>query len=335
LLGPERIAIREEPLSPPGAGEVILRVDAALTCGTDLKVYLRGGHPRMLHPPCPFGHEVAGTIVALGPGTAPWTEGDAVVAANSAPCGECPACTAGRENLCRHLAYLNGAFGDHLRIPSRFVERSLRRLPAATAPEVGAFAEPLACVLHALDACPDAAEALVLGAGPLGLLFVQLLSRRGGRVVLADPHPKRLDLGTRLGASATRRVARQGGSAADLRALAADPCGFELAVDATGVTAAWRDAVEAVRPGATVVFFGGCAPGERLPLDTDRIHYGELTLRGSYHYRPADHARALELLAAGEVESAPLLSAERPLDDLEGALRSMLRREALKVVIRP
>lgn len=337
LLAPERLELREVALPRPETGELLLRVEAATTCGTDLKVFLRGGHPRMLEVPGPFGHEMAGVVAAVGAAVRRFAEGDRVVVANSAPCGDCSACRRGDPNLCLDLHYLNGAYGQHLLVPSRFVERATYRLPDGLAYQRAAVAEPLACVLHGLDvlalAGPD--EALVLGAGPIGLLFVRLLALAGHRVVVADPHPQRLAVATRLGASGTLILPHESLAEAVPSALSHDPEGFALAVDATGAPAGWEIAVHALRPGGQALFFGGCPPGTTITVDTHRLHYSQIGLRGAYHHTPASFARAVERLATDGLDVEALLSAERPLRELAEALQSMRARRALKVVIRP
>ncbi|HSU84610.1 MAG TPA: alcohol dehydrogenase catalytic domain-containing protein, partial [Thermoanaerobaculia bacterium] len=226
LMGPERLELREVPVPEPGAGELLLRVGAATTCGTDLKVFQRGGHPRMLKAPTPFGHEMAGTITAVGLEAGRWRPGDRVVVANSAPCGACEWCSRGRENLCSNLQYLNGAFSEYLLIPRRFAEVSTYPLPASLPFEIAALAEPLACVLHGLEisGIERASEIVIYGGGPIGLLFVDVLANSpadfpaGGEhhIALADPNPWRLEVGRALGADATVQVSRDGGEAARL-----------------------------------------------------------------------------------------------------------------------
>jgi len=337
LLGPEKVEVREAPLPTPGAGEVVMRVEAAVTCGTDLKVFRRGGHPRMLRAPCPFGHEMAGVVTGVGDGVRRVREGDQVVVANSAACGACAPCRRGRENLCEDLQYLNGAFARYVLVPSRFVDRSLHQVPTGLDLPIAALAEPLACVLHGVECCPlDRPTELVLyGAGPIGLMFVAVLAHQGHRVVLADTVADRLEIGRRLGAAETVVVDGTESDPERILSRIADPRGVELVVEATGAPVAWRNALATARPGGTVVLFGGCAPGIAVPLDTHRMHYSELTVKGIYHHRPATFAAALELLAAGELDLRILLTEERPLVELEAALRSMAQRRALKVVIRP
>ncbi len=335
LLGPEHVELREVPVPRPGPGELLLQVEAATTCGTDLKVWRRGGHPRMLVPPCPFGHEVAGVVAAIGAGVRAFAEGDAVVVANSASCGVCPQCRGGRENLCLSLEYLNGAYGEFLLLPVIFVARSTRRLPAALDPAVAALSEPLACVLHGVSMCPDGAgAALVLGGGPIGQMFVGEFARRGRRVVLADPIERRCATALALGAASTVEVT---GIPDDVRRLteAVGPDGANLVVDATGVPAAWETAMSVVATGGTVVLFGGCPPGAKLRCDAARVHYGELTVKGVYHHRPATFAEAVERLADGRPQYSLLIEEERPLEQVELALRRMAAREILKAAIRP
>ncbi|NIR61172.1 MAG: alcohol dehydrogenase catalytic domain-containing protein, partial [Gammaproteobacteria bacterium] len=144
LTGPESIEIREVPVPRPADDEIILRVRAATTCGTDVKVYRRGGHPRMLVVPTLFGHEMAGTVAAAGARVEGFAIGERVVVANSAACGECDYCGAGRENLCPDLQYLNGAFAEYLRVPARFVRTSTHLLPRDLPFERAALTEPLA-----------------------------------------------------------------------------------------------------------------------------------------------------------------------------------------------
>jgi L-iditol 2-dehydrogenase len=341
LLGPEQIEVREVSVRRPGLGEILLSVEAATTCGTDVKVYRRGGHPRMLRVPTLFGHEMAGRVAAVGAGVAGFAVGDAVVVVNSAPCMACDPCRMGRENLCEDLHYLNGAFAEYLLVPQRFVRRSTYQVPHNLPFERAALAEPLACVLHGVDACElsryghgGSAEVVVFGAGPIGLLFVAALARDRHRVILADPNPGRLEIGRRLGAADTVEIARGGGQADLLRAKTEGRRGAWVVVDATGVPEVWSDAIAAVRPGGLVNLFGGCAPGSTVALDTHLIHYSEITIKGVYHHRPATIRKALELLADPAFKADLLLSAERPIEGVEEALRSMMRKEALKVVIR-
>lgn len=341
LTGPEEIEVRDVPVPQPGPGEMLLKVEAATTCGTDVKVFKRGGHPRMLKVPTLFGHEMAGIVAALGAGVTRYQAGDAVVVANSAPCGTCEPCRRGRENLCEDLAYLNGAFAEYLLVPERFVERNVHKLPDGLSFERAALAEPLACVLHGIDACEmerygalGPVEVLIFGGGPIGLLFVAALASLGHKPVLADPNPSRLEAGRALGAAKTIEIARGGGQAESVRAEAEGGAGFWIAIDATGVPGVWSDAIESVRQGGLVNLFGGCAPGTSIPLDTHLVHYSELTIKGVYHHRPDTFRRAITLLADPAFKADRLISGARSIDGVVDALQAMIRKEALKIVIR-
>ena len=248
LLGPEEIEVRDLPVPEPDDGEIILAVEAATTCGTDVKVFKRGGHPRMLKVPTLFGHEMAGRVAARGKGVTKFTEGAAVVVANSAPCGECDYCKRGRENLCTDLQYLNGAFAEYVRVPARFVDRNTYKIPAGLEFGKAALTEPLACVLHGMDACEldkygPGTEVVLFGAGPIGLLFVGALARAGHKVILADPNPPRLAVGKELGAWKTVQIERGGGQAEKVKAMTSGGDGAWVGVDASGVPEVWLDAI--------------------------------------------------------------------------------------------
>jgi len=289
----------------------------------------------MLSAPCPFGHEMTGTLTALGSGVTGWREGDAVVVANSASCGRCSFCRAGRENLCAHLLYLNGAFAEFLLVPETFLRRSTYTRPAGLQPALAAMTEPLACVFHGLSTVnlEDRAECIVLGAGPIGLMFVAELAHMGIRVVLGDMVPQRLDIGLRLGASETVLLSGTRDDGDKLRAATDREQGAQLVIEATGFPTAWSNALRAVATGGEVILFGGCAPGTTAELDTHRLHYSEITVKGVYHHRPATVMAALDRLAGGDLHLENLLQAHCDLNGVEDALKRMASREILKAVV--
>ncbi len=340
LLGPEIIEVSDVTIPRPGPGELLLSIEAATTCGTDVKVYRRGGHPRMLKTPTLFGHEMTGRVAALGKGVQRFSEGDAIVVANSASCGNCDPCNLGRENLCEDLIYINGAFAEYILVPERFVQKNAHHIPKGLSFSKAAMTEPLACVIHGLDACEldkckkeTVLDVVVFGAGPIGLLFVAALAREGHRIILADPNTNRLMIGTELGATKTIKIKRGGGQADRIRAETNDGKGASIAIDSSGVPEAWVDAINSVRPGGLINLFGGCAPGTKINLDTNLVHYSELTIKGVYHHRPDTIRRSLEMLADKCFKADKILTATRPIDEVEEALKSMISKEALKVVI--
>jgi L-iditol 2-dehydrogenase len=269
--GPGDLRVEEVPRPEPGPGDVLVQVEVALTDGTDAKAFRRG-HPLLLSEvPSPFGHEFCGIDVATG---------RRVVAANSAPCGECPPCRRGEETLCERLQpFLNGAYAEYLLVPTRIAGRNLLPVPPGLAPEVAAMVEPLACCLRGIErAGVQAGQTVaVLGPGPIGLMLCAAAKDAGGRVVAVGGRPGRLELAREFGAEP------------------GDGQGADTVVEAVGTAEAWDDALELVRPGGTVVFFGG----RELAVDTFRLHYEELTLRGAFHHTPRHVRAALAFLASG------------------------------------
>jgi len=334
--GPGDLRLEDIPVPEPAAGEVVLKVGAALTCGTDVKT-LRRGHPVMIpRVPTVFGHEFAGTVTAVGAGVRRIREGDRVVAANSAPCGECRFCLGGRPNLCEDLLFVNGAYGEFIALPPRLVARNTvplgRSVPLARA----AFAEPVACALLAVERArvESGQSVVVFGHGPLGCLLAMLAAARKARVLLVGKagwrfdRVRALEIGECLDASATPDVV------AAIRA-ATGGRGADVTIDATGKPEVWEQAIEAAGRGGSVVFFGGCAPGTSIRLDTRRAHYEELTLLGTFHHTPEVIRRAVDLLEGGVLVPDGLLTHRMGLDGVAEALALMRSDRALKVLIEP
>ena len=316
LRAPGDLRVEAVPAPAPGPGEVVLDVGAALSCFTDVKSVARG-HPSIAGYPSRLGHEFAGVVSSLGEGVESVAVGERVFCGNSAPCGVCRACRRGRESLCEDLLYLLGGFAEQVLVPARIVARNLHRVPEGLDLRVAALAEPLGCVVHALDVVAVGETAVVVGAGSLGLMHCALLSSAGARVVVLDPHPERLAAAERFGAAAT--IVAERGPADVERAGGAD-----LVVEAVGRPEAWELAVAMAAPGGTVNLFGGCARDTTFTVPTARVHYDEVTLTGTYHHAPRYLARALEILAAGEWPWAELLGPEIGLDALPDALAGRL-----------
>src|SRR6266403_1398596 len=202
LYGQEQIRVEDVPVPALKPGEVRIQIEAALTCGTDLKVFKRGYHARMIIPPAVFGHELAGTLGEVSPDATGWQVGDRVVVANSAPCGDCFYCRQGRENLCDDLLFLNGAYAESIVVPARLVEKNLLRLKPETSFRDAALTEPLACVVQGVEDLKLRAgqRVLVIGAGPIGLMFVAVAKHLGCAVSLAGRGERRLKTARRSGA---------------------------------------------------------------------------------------------------------------------------------------
>lgn len=334
LHGKEDVRVEDVPERPLAPGEVRIAIRAALTCGTDLKVFRRGYHARMIVPPAVFGHEFAGTISEVGPGVPDWAVGDRVVAANSAPCGTCFHCTRGQEQLCDDLLFLNGAYAASIVIPPRLVARNLLRLRPETPFADAALTEPLACVVQGIEESRLQAgqRVAVIGGGPIGLLFVRLASHLGCDVTLAGRGAERLALARRIGANRIVDVGTQPGWWQDLKT--GGDRGFDVAIEAVGRPEVWEQAVQVVRKGGTVNFFGGCPAGTSIQLDTGLVHYSNLTLLASFHHTPRTIRRALELIESGVVRAADFVDGRAPLGELPDLLRRMAAgNRAVKTLI--
>jgi L-iditol 2-dehydrogenase len=307
--GPGDVRLETVPDPVPGPGDVLVQVEVALTDGTDAKAFQRG-HPVLLGPPpSPFGHEFCGIDVSSG---------RRVIAANSAPCGECPPCARGQETLCENLfPLLNGAYAELILVPERIARRNLLPVPPGLEPEVAALAEPLACCLHGIARAEIRAgdSVAILGAGPVGLMLAAGAADAGGRPFLVGGRAERRELGPLFGAGPTAEQA-------------------DVVIEAAGTEQAWQDALALVRPGGTVVFFGGLPRGSEVGVDTYRLPYEELTLRGAFHHTPATVRAALAFLASGAYPWERLITHRVGLDGV-AALLAGPPRNYLKAAVYP
>jgi L-iditol 2-dehydrogenase len=336
LHGRQDARLERVPVPPVGTGEVRIRIRAALTCGTDLKVFLRGYHARMIVPPAVFGHELAGVVDAVGPGVEEWRPGDRVVAANSAPCGSCFYCHGDREELCDYLLFLNGAYAEYVTVPERVVRKNLLRIPDSVPFEVAALTEPLACALHAIEqtGVRMGETVAIVGAGPLGLLLTRCAVLEGARVLVLGRRPERLEAARAMGSTGTFDVSGEG-ALAWIRERTAGR-GADRVIEAAGNPEAWEQAIALARRGGTVNLFGGCAGGTRISVDTARLHYEALTLLGTFHHTPRFIQAALDLLAQGAVPAATLIQERISLDRLPERLPGLAAGGGpLKVAVLP
>lgn len=336
LYGKEDIRLESVPERSLAPGEVRVEIRAALTCGTDLKVYKRGYHARMLKPPCTFGHEFAGTISEITPEATGWKVGERVVAANSAPCGECPSCQRGQEQLCDDLMFLNGAYAESIVVPARLVEKNLLRIRAATDFADAALTEPLACVVQGVQdlALQPRERVLVIGAGPIGLMFVALARAAHCEVTIAGRGELRLKKAWRLGATAIVDVAGREDLVAAVRENSAGAAPFDVVIECVGQPATWEASVQLVRKGGRVNLFGGCPSGTTVTLDTTLLHYSALTLLASFHHTPRTIRRALQHIETGTIRAADFVDGLNGLSELPGLFRAMTSgNRAVKTLI--
>ncbi len=321
LYGKEHVQLERVPIPEPGSGDLLVRVRTALTCGTDIKVFQRGYHARMIVPPALFGHEMAGDIVALGHQVRGFELGQRVVAANSAPCLQCFYCRRGRVNLCEDLLFNNGAYAEFIRIPERIVRLNTYLIPPHLDYRDAALAEPLACVVKGVEDSEMRAgdTVVVIGVGPIGAMFVRLARLRGARVIAVGRRRSKLERAMRLGADRVVATEETSNVVAAVRELTGGR-GADIVIEAVGKPETWNWSVEMLRRGGTVNFFGGPASGTRVDLDTNLLHYSEITCKASFHHTPATMREALDIIASGGISARDFVDAEEPLNNLSSVL---------------
>jgi len=285
-------------------------------------------------PPAVFGHELAGVVSEAASDVQNAKLGDRVVVANSAPCGDCFFCHAGQENLCEDLLFLNGAYAESIVTPARLVQKNLLLLQPKTEFRDAALTEPLACVVQGIEDLKLSAgqRVLIIGAGPIGLMFAALARHLGCEVTVAGRRAARLEAAQKLGAFRVIDIGDGTGLVSKIRATTSTS--FDAVIEAVGRPEVWEAAVQLVRKGGAVNFFGGCPAGTTITLDTTLIHYSNLTLLASFHHTPRTIRRALEFIEAGVIRAADFVDGECALTQLPELFQSMTRgNHAIKTLI--
>jgi L-iditol 2-dehydrogenase len=343
LHGKEDLRIEDVSVPTAGPGEMVVRVGAALTCGTDLKVYRRGYHAKMLTPDGLFGHELAGTVESVGEGVTKFAVADRVVPLNSAPCDACFFCKNGQQNLCGDLLFNNGAYAEFIHIPARIVEKNTLSVPDGMPLEHAALTEPLACVMRGLEesGARPGQTAIVLGAGPIGLLFIHTASLMGLHVIAVVKRVDQVATAKKIGAAQVVRIVDVNDPVAKARALTPEGRGADVVFEAVATPEAWQWAVQMARKGGVVNLFGGPPAGTTVALDTNLIHYSDLTLKASFHHTPATVRAAFALLRSGRFLCDEFLTGSATIDDLPAVFQRMMSRPAdgtapeIKTVVLP
>ena len=339
LYGPEDLKIQKVPIPTIGPEEILVRVKAALTCGTDFKVWKQGYHARMIVPPAIFGHELAGVVEQAGEAVSDrFKPGMRVVAANSAPCNECFFCNKGQANLCEDLVFNNGAYAEYTIIPSRIVRENVMEIPHDLSFLDAALVEPLACVLRGIEETGASAgdTAVVIGCGPIGLKFIRILSCRGVRVIAVGRRKSQLDTAKRMGAAATIDSSTVIDPVAAVRELTYRKLGADSIIEAVGTPTTWQWSTQMVRCGGTINLFGGCPRGTKVEFESSLLHYSEITIKSSFHHTPRFIREALETIARGEITARDFVNGEIPLNELPDLFEHMKNRNGmLKVAVLP
>jgi len=336
LVQPGEITFGELPRPSAGPDDVVVRVRAALTCGTDVKALLRG-HPKFPMP-TPFGHEFSGEIAEVGTRVRGFREGDAIMAVPTAPCGHCYYCGRQQENLCDTVmeTMVLGAYAEYIKLPGRIVAVNLYPKPEQLPFAVASLLEPLSCVLHGLESIvlhPDD-HVVLLGAGAISLLHLLTLRAMGlQHIAVLGRRANRAQHAKRLGAE---EVFTGGMSQAREQVLAyTQGRGADVVIECTGQVDVWEAAPGLARRGGQVVLFGGCPPGTSVRIDTQRFHYDQLRIVSPFHFTPRAVRRAYELLTGDHFDGGALISGTYPLKDVALALNEHQRGDGIKFAVIP
>ncbi|MGN0014012.1 MAG: zinc-binding dehydrogenase [Candidatus Gastranaerophilaceae bacterium] len=338
FYSPGDIRYEETDIKQPKAGEVRVKIMAALTCGTDLKTFRRG-HPVLIkHTPSGFGHEFSGIIDAVGKNVEGFKVGDRVVAANSAPCGKCYFCRKEEYNLCENLEFLNGAYAEYINVPERIVKKNLIKIDDSLSFEKAAFCEPLSNVVHGIektDIKPGDTVGIV-GIGTIGLMFCKLAKLKGARVIAAGRNPLKLKLAKEFGnADEVIDLTKYKNPDKIFLSFTEENKGLDVAIECVGLPEIWERMFNIVRKGGTVNLFGGCKSGTTINIDTRRLHYDELKVIGVFHHTPEYFRQAYELIASGKIEVDKLITHVMPLSQTRQALETVASGNAIKVLLKP
>ena len=337
FYGVKDLRIEDIDVPEVGAGEVLVKIKAATTCGTDVKIFQRGYVEKIIKLPTIFGHEWAGEVVEVGENL-DWPEkGMRVRAGNSAPCLHCRMCQKGKYNLCENMIWLWGAYAEYIKVPARTVMVNMQEIPLHVSFEEAAIAEPLACVLHGVEEANVKLgdTVAIIGAGPIGLLHLLTVKKMGAeKTVMIDLVDERLDIAKELGADETVNAGKEN-TVEKVRRLT-DGYGADVVIEAIGSPATWEQALKLGRKGGTVLEFGGCPPGTEIKLNTEMLHYGELTVLGAFHATPLHFRKALDLISSGTVNVRPLVTKHMKLEDIRQAFEILsTSKNVIKIAITP
>ena len=338
---PEDLRIEDAAVPEPGRGELLLKVRNCATCGTDVKIYYHGHHH--IVPPRVLGHEVAGEVVALGQGTTGFELGDRVQLIAAVPCGDCRECRRGNMTVCERLTsigyHYDGGFAEYLVVPELVLRvGGLNRIPEHVTFEEAAMTEPLACVLNGQELARVGAgdDVVVVGAGPIGSLHVRLARARGAsRVFVIEQSAERLALAVEH-VKPDGVVLSPGQDPIEAVRDFTEGRGADVVLVAAASGKAQEQALEMAAPRGRVSLFAGLPKdAPTITLDSNRVHYRELSVVGAAGSTPAHNTAALGLIASGEVPVRDLITHRIPLERVHEAIHGVRNGAGIKYVIAP
>ncbi|GLU49127.1 zinc-dependent dehydrogenase [Nocardiopsis ansamitocini] len=341
FYAPGDVRIEDAPEPDAGPGEVKIRVRNCSTCGTDVKIHRHGHHH--ISPPRVIGHEIAGEVVAAGEGVEGWAEGDRVQVIAAIPCGKCPDCQRGWMTICPNQESMGyqyeGGFAEYMIVPAKVLAvDGLNRIPEGVGFDEASVAEPLACALNAQEfaGVNKGDTVVVVGAGPIGCLHVRLARARGAeKVFLVELNRGRLDMSADVVHPDAAICGAEVDAVEEVKRLT-DGRGVDVVITAAASGKAQEDALQMVARRGRISFFGGLPKDKpTITLDSNVVHYREITIYGANGSSPDHNKRALELIASGQVPVSDLITHRMPLSDVLTAIETVASGTAIKVTIEP
>jgi L-iditol 2-dehydrogenase len=337
LHGVKDLRVEDVEVPRVEAGEVLVKVNAATTCGTDLKILQRGYVERVIKLPTIFGHEWAGEVAEVAADLDWPVKGMRVRAGNSAPCLHCAMCQKGNYNLCENMIWLWGAYAQYIKVPARMVLVNMQEIPQRVSYEEAAITEPLACVLHGVEeAHVNLGDTVaIIVAGPIGLLHLLAAKKTGiAKAIMIDLVDERLEYASKLGADETINGGKE--NVVEKVKQLTGGHGADVVIEAIGVPATWEQALKLARKGGTVLEFGGCPPGTEIKVNAEQLHYGELTIMGTFHATPLHFRKALNLIASQTIEVRPLVTRRMKLENIKEAFEILsTSKNEIKIAVLP
>lgn len=333
LIRPGIIEFKESEVPEPAEGELLVRIKASLTCGTDLKAFIRGHS--LIPMPGPFGHEFSGVVAGKGKGVTKFKVGDAIMGVHSAPCLQCSYCKRDLFNLCDNLMSTKtlGAFSEYILIPKHIVRQNIYKKPENINFKEAAFLEPLSCVVHGMEPLNINKKdtVFIMGAGPIGLMHLMLAKARDAKVIITGLEEERLKMAEKLGADLVFNPSQSEKSVRNFTA----GMGVDYVFECTGQPDIWESSINYVRRGGTIILFGGCKAGTIINYKAERIHYDEITIKGTFHFTPQDVKKAYLLLKNKKIDVRKLITGTYSLTELQDVFNMLVKGEGIKYAIVP
>ena len=340
LNGPNDFAPTDIPKPVIGDNDMLLEMKKAAICGTDMRI-LAGTKTKGVRYPSVIGHEMCGVIAEVGKNVTGFQVGDKVSIANVIPCGSCPVCLAGRENACMNrkaIGYeFNGGFEEYVLIPEIAIKSgNVIKLPEDVSFTAGALIEPLSCCIRGLKNAGTGFNdtVLIVGAGPIGLMHMQLSKIAGAKqVIVSEPNEMRREVALELGADRVVDPTKE--NLEQIIKDATNGMGADVIVMAIGVPALVNSTLKLCKKGGTVNLFAGFAGTGECQIEVNTIHYNEINVNGSTAYKRADYLEAADMVITKKINLDKIATHTFKIDEFQDAYEMCKSGKGLKVMIEP